>query len=200
MMTLSIKTKKVNEYRMMEDIYMKKILNIITWIFVPYVKVALILYKKWEGKYSKVIRMLGSIAAGFLGCILYFAILGTIPQDESPQTIPQQQTPQQAAPKPTISPEEQAKMDYKEWIDNQFSAWDGSHMDLVNLVKGNMNDPKSFEHVETKYVDNGDNLTIFMKFRGTNAFGGKILNTVTGIADYKTSTIKIVEYNGEPVK
>ena len=143
--------------------------------------------------------MLGSISAGLLGCIIYFVILGSIPQDGSQQTNPQQ-TPQQTTPKPTISPEKQAKIDYKEWIDSQFSAWDGSHVKLVELVKENMNDPKSFEHVETKYIDNGDSLTIFMKFRGTNAFGGKILNTVTGHADYKANNIKIIEYNGEPVK
>jgi len=40
--------------------------------------------------------------------------------------------------------------------DNCFSAWDGYHRDLVKYVKGLMNDPKSFEHVNTTYVMTND--------------------------------------------
>lgn len=94
---------------------------------------------------------------------------------------------------------------YQEWITSQFSVWDGSHRELVSLVKDNMNDPKSFEHVETKYlvlqtqeqVDTvgqgkiGD-LYIYMKFRGANAFGAIILSEVEALAEYDTNMIYIL--------
>jgi hypothetical protein len=60
------------------------------------------------------------------------------------------------------------------------SSWDGSHSEIVKLTKGRMNDPNSFEHVETKVkpVEDGRHL-LFMTFRGKNAFGGTIVNRAT---------------------
>ena len=116
------------------------------------------------------------------------------PTDVPQSTIAPSKTPE---PEPKVSEpvqptgEEIAKA-YVKWIENQFSPWDGSHIDLVKLVKENMNDPKSFEHVETRYSDEKDGILIIMKFRGNNAFGGKVLNYVTAKADYKTNTIKII--------
>lgn len=64
----------------------------------------------------------------------------------------------------------------KPWEDC-FSKWDGSHIELVREVKALMNDPGSFEHVETLYSLQGDKMILTMKFRGKNAFGGVITNT-----------------------
>jgi len=91
--------------------------------------------------------------------------------------------------------EKRAAEEYQRWIDSQFSAWDGSHIYLVKLLKENLNDPKSFEHVETTYVDNGDHLIIKMTYRAKNAFGGLVLQNVTAKADYKTDTISIISQN-----
>jgi hypothetical protein len=57
-----------------------------------------------------------------------------------------------------------------------------------------MNDPDSFEHVETRYSinKNKDGILVIMKYRGNNAFGGKVLNYVTAKADYKTNILTIV--------
>ncbi|MCW6094559.1 hypothetical protein LAV60_15415 [Clostridium sporogenes] len=90
--------------------------------------------------------------------------------------------------------EEKAKFD--EWVKRQFSAWDGSHRELVKLVKENMNDAKSFEHMETRYsVDGRKGIKVYMKFRGANAFGAKIINTVEAYANYKDNTITITKNN-----
>lgn len=70
----------------------------------------------------------------------------------------------------------------KKNIEKQFSPWDGSHRDLVNRVKNVMNDPDSFKHYETKYIDRGDHITVFMDFGGKNGFGGMIRNSIS--ADY----------------
>lgn len=67
---------------------------------------------------------------------------------------------------------------------------DGSNYQLIQQVKKSMNDPDSFEHVDTRYVDNGSgDVIIFMKFRGNNAFGAKILNEAVANINPKTEVI-----------
>lgn len=62
----------------------------------------------------------------------------------------------------------------KEQTDALFSAYDGSHVDLEKQIKATMNDPDSYEHVQTSYRDDSTTLYIVTTFRGNNAFGGKI--------------------------
>ena len=85
--------------------------------------------------------------------------------------------------------------DYKLWVDSQFSPWDGSHMDLVKLIKEHLNDPKSFEHVKTTYIDKGYGLEIHMTYRAKNAYGGLILQNVTAIADKAKNEIRTISSN-----
>lgn len=63
-------------------------------------------------------------------------------------------------------------------IEKSFSAWDGSHRNLERYVKDHMKNPESYKHVDTRYVDNGDHLLIYTKFRGTNSYGGVVTNIV----------------------
>ncbi|EIM63224.1 hypothetical protein [Desulfobacter postgatei] len=63
-------------------------------------------------------------------------------------------------------------------IETQFSAWNGSHINLERVIKDSMNDPKSYKHVETLYWDRGDHLIIRTTFRGKNAFGAVVKNSV----------------------
>lgn len=85
------------------------------------------------------------------------------------------------------------KEERKEKILRQFSAWDGSHSKLKRIIKANMNDPKSFDHVETTYSDKGNYILIYMKFRGTNAFGAKVIQSVTAKADIDGNIISVNE-------
>lgn len=77
-------------------------------------------------------------------------------------------------------------------ITRAFSAWDGSHRDLTRQIKAAMNDPDSFEHVDTRYRDNGDHIVVTTTFRGTNAFGGKVLNTWTAKASIDGTVTEII--------
>ena len=71
-----------------------------------------------------------------------------------------------------------------------FSGWNGSNPQFVDAVKSTMNDPSSFEHVETRFKDNNDGtLKLFMKFRGKNAFGAIITNTKGCTFDKNSKTI-----------
>lgn len=77
-------------------------------------------------------------------------------------------------------------------VESQFSAWDGSHNGLTNLIKKSMNDPDSYEHIETRFKDNEDHIFVITKFRGTNAFGGKVINTVSAKVDFSGNVIQII--------
>jgi hypothetical protein len=80
-------------------------------------------------------------------------------------------------------------------IESQFSAWDGSHRTLERLIKDNMNDPDSYEHIETRYRDDKTSIFLYTKFRGANAFGGKVINEVTAKADINGNIIEILSQN-----
>jgi DNA-directed RNA polymerase subunit RPC12/RpoP len=70
--------------------------------------------------------------------------------------------------------------------ENFFSGWNGSNKELVDLVKSTMNDPDSFEHVETRFSDKGNSLSILMTYRGKNGFNATITNSVS--ADLNKAT------------
>lgn len=80
----------------------------------------------------------------------------------------------------------------QEKIEEHFSAWDGSHRGLTKLIKESMNDPKSYQHVETRYADKGDYLIVVTTFRGKNAFGGVVKNSVTAKVDLNGNVISII--------
>jgi len=79
-----------------------------------------------------------------------------------------------------------------ERLEGGFSAWDGSHLGLTALIKKTMNDPKSYEHVETTYGDKGDYLIVKTTFRGKNAFGGVVANWVMAKTDLDGNVIEVI--------
>lgn len=75
-------------------------------------------------------------------------------------------------------------------VKDLFSPWDGSSPTIVRATKKVMNDPKSFEHVETNYIVQKDGeVKITMRFRGKNAFGGLVMQTVVGTIDIDTGKL-----------
>ena len=79
----------------------------------------------------------------------------------------------------------------QENIQKLFGAWDGSNINLVVYVKNNMNDPKSFEHVETLCKDQGNNIMVSMEFRGKNGFGGVVKNKVVALLDINGNILEV---------
>ena len=107
------------------------------------------------------------------------------------------------------------KTERNEWIKSQFSAWDGSHTVLKDLIKDNLNDEKSFKHIETTYIDiateekmdyvNGiledagysqrvevGDLFVMTDFSAKNAFNATIKNTAFGIVDYSEGLVRLI--------
>ena len=88
---------------------------------------------------------------------------------------------------------QQAAEERQKAIASQFSAWDGSHYELTKLIKLSMNDPKSYEHVSTSYLDHEDYLTIMTTFRGKNAFGGVVPTTVKAKVSITGGILEILD-------
>jgi len=110
-------------------------------------------------------------------CLISTAIIGRyMPENPSPESA-------------VIDPEASRKSQ----IEEQFSSWDGSHRKLEELIKSNMNDPASYEHVKTVYVDRGKFILVKTTFRGKNAFNATVINSVTAIADLNGDIIKILD-------
>ena len=118
---------------------------------------------------------------------------GTEPVDK-PTRVEVQNTQQPTwtpQPTPTTNPFKARQDKIKE----QFSFWDGSHTTLVAFVKERMHNPKSFEHVETRFADGGIDygVIVTMKYRGTNTFGAIVTNTITARVDINGNIIEITE-------
>jgi hypothetical protein len=97
-------------------------------------------------------------------------------------------TPSDVSSVPSKTPEEI----HREKVARNFSFWDGSHDGLTEAIKKSMHNPSSYEHVETQYIDKGDFLIVTTEFRGTNAFGGIVKNSMTAKADLNGNIIEII--------
>ena len=81
----------------------------------------------------------------------------------------------------------------KKQIEDQFSAWDGSHRNLEKVIKKAMNDPDSYEHDETVYWDRGDHLVVKTTYRGKNAFGGVVRNFVKAKVSLSGQVLQVLD-------
>lgn len=93
------------------------------------------------------------------------------------------------SPSKPVSPEEARK----ELIKKEFSAWDGSHFKLEEYIKKSMNDPNSYEHIETRYWDRGEFLVVQTTFRGKNAFGGVVKNSIKAKVGLDGSIMEVID-------
>jgi len=80
-----------------------------------------------------------------------------------------------------------------EFEEKCLSSYDGSNRELVRIVKENMNDPESFEHVETLYKLFKDYAVVVMKYRGKNRFGALVLGSVTAKVNIEDGSVISIE-------
>lgn len=87
---------------------------------------------------------------------------------------------------------EAEKLAEAERIKEAFSSWDGHNIILQKYIKRNIDDPESYEHVKTSYIDLGDKkLRVFTQFRAKNRFGALVLNRAEAIVDLNTETVLV---------
>ena len=56
-----------------------------------------------------------------------------------------------------------------------------------------MHNPDSYEHVETKYIDKDTYIVVITKFRGTNAFGAVVTNSMAAEVGLDGSVRSIIQ-------
>jgi hypothetical protein len=109
----------------------------------------------------------------------------------------------------------QVNSELEDWIYGQFSIWDGSHKELTKLIKKNLNDEKSYKHINTSYVavfteadkdavnellkSAGLTLTleigdvfIVTEFSAKNAFNATMKYAAYGFASYTNNTVTLL--------
>ncbi len=94
-----------------------------------------------------------------------------------------------SSPEKKLTPEEQREQK----IAAQFQGEGSSHPALVELIKSKMNDPDSFEHVQSRFIDEGGTyIIVIMKYRGKNAFGGVITKYVTAQVNFDKEVLQLM--------
>ncbi|MBB6462847.1 hypothetical protein [Flammeovirga kamogawensis] len=80
----------------------------------------------------------------------------------------------------------------KESLSSQINE-EGAIISLVDEIKSNMNDPESFEHVETNLSEKGRVLNVTMTYRENNTYGAKVIKQVTAKLNKDGSLKKITK-------
>lgn len=88
---------------------------------------------------------------------------------------------------------EEQKEERQEKIEKMFDVFDGSHITLTKAIKKTMNDPDSYQHIETVYWDMNDYLVVRTTFSGKNAFGGRVKNWVKVKSDIDGNIIEVID-------
>lgn len=77
--------------------------------------------------------------------------------------------------------------------DKCISRWDGACNALERVVKYNMKDPSSYEHIDTRYkvlYDEGY-MIVVMKYRGKNSFGAFVINRVEAKVSFDCEVLSV---------
>lgn len=104
--------------------------------------------------------------------------------------------------------------EYDNWVDSQFSLWNGDSDAFINLVKNQLNDSHSLRDTETNYiaiqdqdaldtvnasfsqngspVANMNDIYITMDFTAKNAFGARVKSQAHGIIRYPSGTVELL--------
>ena len=84
----------------------------------------------------------------------------------------------------------------KRRIEKGFSKWDGSHRELTKYIKDSMNDPDSYEHIETRFWKSREYMTVETKFRGKNAYRGLVKDKAVAKVDYEGNILEVTSLPG----
>lgn len=85
----------------------------------------------------------------------------------------------------------------QERVEKAFSAWDGAHRNLERYITERLKDPDSYEHIETRYVDQGEHVVVYTKYRAKNSFGGYVIQEAGAKAKLDGTLISV---NGNSVQ
>jgi hypothetical protein len=91
-----------------------------------------------------------------------------------------------------IAPPEKEKTKEELIMAKLTRSLDGCFLDMKDRVKESMNDPDSFECIETNVVRRKDDYVLIMQFRGKNQFGGIVKNVAKAEYDSDGKFLKFI--------
>ncbi len=98
------------------------------------------------------------------------------------------------------SEHEEARRSTQEALDKQrgfhcLSTWNGSHIRLVQAVKRELDDPRSFKHDRTRVTaaDEDGQHRLVMRFRASNEYGALVLHEVEAV--YRNRDCSVVTWD-----
>jgi hypothetical protein len=80
----------------------------------------------------------------------------------------------------------------KKLLERGFNMWNGSHIKLEKYIKTSLKDPRSYEHIETRYTDKGDFIIVGTKFRARNGFGGMVIGNIAVKASIDGDILELI--------
>lgn len=95
-----------------------------------------------------------------------------------------------SSPDPEPLTAEQAR---KAQIEAHFSKWNGAHEGLESLVKADLVNPDSYEHIKTEYWDKGDHLVVNMTYRADSVIGASVQHFIKASAGLDGNVIQVLE-------
>lgn len=85
---------------------------------------------------------------------------------------------------------EKSSSGYRDTIESCIN-WRGQVPSLVRVVRENLHNPKSFEHVETTFTGNSSNPVFRMVYRAENGYGALRTDEVRAIISYDCSVLSL---------
>lgn len=76
-------------------------------------------------------------------------------------------------------------------VSSLFHPWDGSHIKLEAKIKESLNDPESYENIETKYWDMDSVIVVKTVFTAKNEYGGVEKYIIRAESDINGNIIKM---------
>ena len=79
----------------------------------------------------------------------------------------------------------------KHRINMQFAGFSGANWHVEDYIKERMNDPDSYKHIATTFVDRGSYILVHTRFRGKNALGAVIIQDATAKVDIDGNVLSL---------
>lgn len=90
-----------------------------------------------------------------------------------------------------------APLTRREQIAQHFSPLDGHCYTIETAIKKQLNDPGSYQHAKTVWIDEGSTVFVVTEIRAKNPFGAMILTTFHGRISFSNGYV-IEVHEGEP--
>lgn len=77
--------------------------------------------------------------------------------------------------------------------DNCINGWTGGCKAIEKYLRDNLDDPDSYENIETKFWDMNGYEVVVTKYRSRNQYGAKSISTIKAKVSYNCKLIEIIE-------